>query len=220
MPKAWVRKELRKEPLSNLVNKIVPWILAHRETAISILATTAIVLGLVIYFFIHLKKIDARAWEKLSFAQTHQQRNLYDQAINFYNEILTNYPRSQTAAYALFYKAETLSQQKKYAEASQTYRDFLQRYRKNKLLSPLTYVSLGMSLENENKYPEAINVYQEYLTQFSEHFLTPEVYLSLARGYQINGQKNEAINTYNKVATSYPGSNWQKVAENHLKNLK
>lgn len=220
MPKAWVRKELKKEPLSNFVEKIIPWVLAHRETALSILTTLVIVVGLAVYFFHHLKKIDVRAWEKLSFAQAHQQRNLSDQAINFYNEIIDRYPRTKTATYALFYKAETLYQQKKYTEASQTYRNFLQKYPRKKMLLPLAYIGLGTSLESENKYLEAINIYQEFVNKFPEHFLTPGVYLSLGRCYQINGQKNETINIYNKVVTSYPGSNWQKIAENCLKNLK
>ncbi|HCJ66969.1 MAG TPA: hypothetical protein DHV62_06510 [Elusimicrobia bacterium] len=219
MPKAWVRKELKKEPLSNFVTKIIPWILAHRETALSIIATLVIVVGLGVYFFYHLKKIDTRAWERLSFAQAHQQRNLSDQAINLYNEIIQRYPRAKATSYALFYKAETLYQQKKYTEASQTYQNFLQKYRKKRLLLPLAYLGLGTSLESENKYLEAINIYQEFVNKFPEHFLTPEVYLSLGRCYQISGQKNEAINTYNKVVTSYPGSNWQKIAEIHLKML-
>lgn len=219
MPKAWVRKELKKEPLSNFVDKTIPWILAHRETVLSIIATLAIVIGLGVYFFHHLNKIDARAWERLSYAQAHQQRNLSDQAINFYDEIIQRYPRTKAFAYALFYKAETLYQQKKYPEASQTYQNFLQKYQRKKLLLPLAYFGLGMSLEGENKYLEAINVYQEFANKFPEHFLTPEVYLSLGRCYQLNGQKNEATNIYNRVITSYPGSNWQKIAETYLKML-
>ncbi len=220
MPKAWVRKELQKEPLGNFAAKIIPWILAHRETALSIFVTLVIVLSLGIYFFYHLKKIDARAWDKLSFAQAHQQRNLTDQAISFYNEIIDRYPRTQAAGYALFYKAEMLYQQKKYPEASQAFRSFLQKYPRKKLLIPLVYAGLGTSLESENKYSEAINTYQEFANKFPEHFSTPEVYLSLGRCYQINGQNNEAMSTYNKVITSYPGSTWQKIAETYLKNLK
>jgi len=220
MPKAWVKKELKKEPLHNFVAKIIPWILTHRETALSISATCAIILGLGIYFFHHLRKIEVRAWEKLSYAQAHQQRNLFEQAINFYNEIIERYSRTKASAYALFYKAETFHQQKKYNEASQTYQNFLERYRRKKLLLPLAYVGLGTSLENENKYLEAINVYQEFMNKFPEHFFTPLVYLSLGRCYQMNGQNNEAINIYNKVITSYPGSNWQKIAEKHLNILK
>lgn len=220
MPKDWVRKELKTEPLSNFVEKSVRWVIAHREVTLSLLGTVAIICGVIIYFISHLKKVDARAWQRLSLAQAYHQRRLENEALNLYNEVLDRYQRSSAFSHALFYKAELFYQQKKYHEAAEIYQNFIQQNKGKKYLFPLVYAGLGASIEGENNYFQAISVYQEFINKFPEHFLTPAIYLSLANCYQGNGQKNEATNIYEKIITSYPGSNWQKMAENHLKNLK
>ncbi len=216
MVKSSARKELKKDQLADFISKVILWIKVHRETSLSLLGILILGSSLSGYIIHHLKKTNERAWERLSFAQAHYHRNFYNEALNLYDEILQVYQRSPVANYAMFYKAETLYQLKKYREASEIYQNYLIKH-KQKNLIPLAYAGLGASFEAQENFVQAIGVYQQFLNRFSEHFFRPIIYLSLARCYQHNNQKSEAANTYERVITSYPGSNWQKIAERELR---
>jgi TolA-binding protein len=88
--------------------------------------------------------------------------------------------------------------------------------KKIKSILPHTLYLLGQCYQNLNDFTNAINTYNNFISKYPNHFLTPRVYESLAITYELAGEKENARNVYDKLNILYPGSYWSNLAQQKL----
>ena len=205
------KQNIQNDPLQEWVSKALNWIANHRQTFYSIVSTLVILFFIAAFMIVNFKNLRQQSWEKYFNAQNWIMNNNPANAMNLYNEVLSNYNRTPAAAYALFGKGDLLRAERKFPDAISAYQQCLEK-NPNKLILPMVYLGLGTTQEDQNQYPDAIATYKKFIEQFPDHYLTPKIYESLARTYELSVNPDSAKDIYEKIITLYPGTIWSEKA--------
>lgn len=194
------------------------WIAEHRQTFFSILGTAAVSIAVISFIVINFKNLRTQAWEKYSAGQNWMMANQPDHALNFFNEVIDNYSRTPAAIYSLLAKGDLLYQQKKYAEARESYQQCLAKD-PPKILLPFVISGLGAAQEDQGDFTAAIATYKQFVSEYPDHFLVPKIYEALARVYELSLNPDAAKEIYEKMIVAFPGSYWAEKARNRYQKL-
>jgi len=209
-----------KKTLEQYIIEIANYIKERRETVISISIATLVVISIIIYIFVRLNIVRREAEENLATLQSMVYTGTdLARALSLADDIYQKYKNLIVGKNALFLKGEILYKIGKYKEAADVYKE-VNRIMKHKTLSPLALYNLGKSLEGAGEYLQAIDYYLEFTKKYPEHFLMPEVYFSMGLCYLAIGKTEDAVKTFEKIVINYPGSYYQKTADEYLKSLK
>ena len=205
------RDELKGDPLQEWVHLSLDWIQEHRQTFFSIVGTIAVI-GLIAAFIItNLQKVKKEAWERYSAGQNWLFAGNPQNAVNMFNEVITNYPQTPAAVYALIGKADLLYRQRNFKEAAQAYEEALSK-NPNKVILPFIYSGLGVAQEDAGNNDAAILNYKKFISEFPDHFMVPKIYEDLGRAYELALNQDAAKQTYEKIITMYPSTPWSEWA--------
>src|SRR3989338_6564320 len=161
------RDDLKLDPLQEYFRIILDWTLAHRQTFLSVAGTLAVAAVVSAFIVTGLRSRDRQAWEKYNFAQTWAVTNNPQNALNAYDDVVTNFGRTPAAAYALLGKGDVLYQQKRYAEAVETYKQCTANF-PDHMLAPKIYESLARAYEFSRNQDAAKEVYEKIITMFPD----------------------------------------------------
>ena len=212
------RDDLKLDPLQEYFRIILDWTLAHRQTFLSVAGTLAVAAVVSAFIVTGLRSRDRQAWEKYNFAQTWAVTNNPQNALNAYDDVVTNFGRTPAAAYALLGKGDVLYQQKRYAEAVEAYKQCLAKD-PPKIILPVVFSGLGAAQEDGGDFAGAIESYKQYTANFPDHMLAPKIYESLARAYEFSRNQDAAKEVYEKIITMFPDSFWAEKARGRYQAL-
>lgn len=205
------RQELKRDLLQEWVKKSVEWIAAHRQTFFSIVGTLAVSIAVIAFIIVNFKNLRTQAWERYSSGQNWMLANQPDNAMSFFNDVIQNYARTPAAIHALLAKGDLLYQQRKYAEAIESYRQCLDK-KPSKMILPLVLSGLGSAQEDQGDFAAAITTYKQFVSEFPDHFLAPKMYEALARVYEVSLNPDAAKEIYEKIIVAFPGTYWSEKA--------
>ena len=178
---------------------------------------SALVLFVIIFVYISSKqKAERNAEAEVGQAEIFYEYGDYETAQTQFTDIIDNYKGTSGAGKAVFYLANINFEQKNYDEAKNYFQLYLDDYRNDDLLAGSSCNGIGECLEDQGKYQEAINYYEEALKEFDSLILAPEFLLNIGRCYELSDQKDEAQNTYKLIIEKYPDSLFTQEAEKFL----
>ncbi len=205
------KAELKENILASKIELVMPWIMAHR---VQILIGTGVVVaaGLISSVFI-IRRNETRDinWTQLSQAKILFAQKQPDTASQILTNIKTANPGSTEALYALYYAGEFSLSEKKYEDAVQSFSAFVAQSG-NQPLRPLALSNLGFAYEQKGDYAAAIQTYQQFMTQYSEHFLAARTQLALGKALLHSGDKEGAKKSLGQLVDLYPTSPWAQNA--------
>ena len=111
---------------------------------------------------------------------------MYDQAAETLNTLITKYPKSKHVAQAAFYRGECFYARGKKKEAAEAYSQVLQKSPDDTLRAETLY-ALGVAYEELGQQQAAGKIYDEYLKKFPNQRLATEV--GLRRGETLFAEK-------------------------------
>ncbi len=212
MVRRWVREELKKEYVSELVLKSIDWIKNNKQKVLAIAGTTVAIIAVISFFIYHFAQLNKDVEERIAQIMGQIQSNNYTQALSICDDTINNYGTSPSTKNVWFYKGQILYQLGKYSESVTAYREFIQR-RGHKNIMPLAMVGEAQAVESNNDFVKAIELYDQFTKKYSDHFLTPVAFMSLARCYQLVNRADEALKIYERVISRYPNTYWKQQAE-------
>lgn len=215
MAKQWVKQQLHRNELQDVVDKGLIWTLKNRQTALmagGVLLAAILILGGALY---HRRSQQAAAWERLSLAQYSAYSGQLDAALKQINELKTDHTGSKAAAFGLLFAGDIQYRQGLYKEAVGSYSSILESG-DAKFLQPLALANTAMAQEAAADFNQAIATDQRFLDSYSDHFMAPQVYASLARCQQALGQLDQTKVTYQKITLQYPDTPWARWAQERL----
>lgn len=215
MAKQWVKQQLHRNELQDVVDKGLRWSLNNKQTALTAgggLLAALLLLGGGLY---HRRNQQAAAWERLSLAQYSAYSGQLDAALKQIDELKMEHPGSQAAAFALLFAGDIQYRQGLYKEAVGSYSGILESG-DAKFLQPLALANTAMSQEAASEFNQAIATDQRFLDAYSDHFMAPQVHASVARCQHALGQLDQAKVTYQKITLQYPDTPWARWAQERL----
>ncbi len=201
------RDDIKGDFLQETLQKALEWVSHNRQTFFSIVGTVAVVLVVAAFVVTNFKSLRKQGWERYSQGENWIYANNPGNALNSFEDVITNFSRTPAATYALLAKADILSQQKRYPEAIDAYKKCIEK-NPPKLVLPFALSGLGISQENSGDFAGAIETYKRFVSDFPDHFLSPKIYESLARTYEMSRNADGAKEVYEKIITMFPATIW------------
>jgi len=199
------------KPAIELYNK-------YQNIVIGIAGGLVLIIVLSVLTITRLQQTQKRNWEKISIAQSYLHNKMYAEGFKLLDEIINSSKNSKYSAYAMYIKASFLTDEldnSDYRVAKDLCLKILE-INKPKSIIPHTLYLLGQCYQNLGDFTNAINTYNNFISKYSNHFLTPRVYESLAITYELADDKENVRNIYDKMNILYPGSYWSNLAQQKL----
>ncbi|MEE9584017.1 MAG: tetratricopeptide repeat protein [Candidatus Brocadiales bacterium] len=204
------------------------WILEHK---ITVALTVVIVSGLTgaTAHYVNKRTNEYEAvWSKIGtlsldtsiarFQDEKTQERTFTMAIEQYKLMLEEGPApKKTKPWILFELGNAQYNAKKYTDAIQTYKQFLDGYGKHPLI-PFVRQSIGYANE-ENGHLDAAIMYLQGNAPADDPVLLVQEKWDVGRCYEKMGRKEEAIKTYEEAVKLAPESQYAKLAQYRLDNI-
>jgi len=139
----------------------------------------------------------------------------YKKAIDQFQKILQDYPRTPSASLAPYYLGNAYMDLKNFDSAISSYRTFLEKNPKNDILAGITYQRLGYAYLAKNSLEEARKAF-ESVGPLAGALNRDQANYELGRIQEVSGQKDEAIKRYQDLVKQYPDSLFFSDAQKRL----
>jgi TolA-binding protein len=212
------KAELKQNVLASKLEELTPWLIAHRMHALMALGIVVGVSLIASVFIIRKNESRDINWTRLAQAQILIGQKRADGAAQILTEIKNANPGSVEALYASYYLGESALEEKKFDEAIQHFSTVVSQGG-NQPIRPLALTNLGFANEQKGDYQAAAQTYQQFMSQYAEHFLAARVQLSLGEALFRAGDKEGAKKSLGQLVDLYPTSPWAQNARKIMDKL-
>jgi len=130
--------------------------------------------------------------------QCYYRLESYMQAIEAWDKLATEFPRSNRAVEALFNIADVYFRANHFSEADSVYKHIISNY-PNDPVAVESSLKLAQSAYNAFNYEEAVNRYQSFIESYPDHEKNKEALEGIQLSYYQLGQVDQASETLQKV---------------------
>lgn len=159
---------------------------------------------------------ELNASEQLAKANAEISQNNLTQAVDILLNMVDNYSGTNSAENGVYLLAYTYFQKGDFEKAQSYFKKYVDKYRKNPILSSSAYSGLGASLEQQGKFLEAAEWYEKGAKKYPNHFNATQQFMDAARCFGLANQKDKAKACYETIIENYPKSNLKNDAELYL----
>ncbi|HSG06577.1 MAG TPA: tetratricopeptide repeat protein [Nitrospiria bacterium] len=142
----------------------------------------------------------------------------YKKAVDLFQQIIRDFPRTPSATMARYYLANAYLNLKDFEAAVKAYQDFLKIEKRDIILRGLVLQRLGYAYLSKNEPEKAIEAFKTAIAM--EGIMNKDqVYYELGHLYHMLGKNDEAIPNYQAVAEQFPDSLFLSASQTHLREL-
>ena len=212
MTRRWVKEELRKNPLQNIVLGAVDYYKENKSN-VSVGFVILLVIGLFVGMALRNRSKETDQASKIfTFAQNDFDRFNYKEAIKKLNDIEKKFAHTKIMPHALYFKGLSYQKQGKLDEALKSLTKCIDEHPKSTIIS-LARLSLAAVHEELGNYEQALS---QYGFIEDNDYLKPESLAGIARIYENTGKREEALDIYKRMQSHYINTFWGNFAENRL----
>ncbi|MBI3551460.1 MAG: tetratricopeptide repeat protein [Elusimicrobia bacterium] len=215
MGKQWVRQEIKRNELQELVDRVLLWASSNQQLAAAIgggTAAAALLAGILIY---RSHSMQSAAWDRLALAEDSAYAGQVESSLKQISELAAQYPNTAAAGYGYLFQGDLLYPRGQYKEALEAYNKVLESGQP-KVLQPLALGDTALAQEAAGQCEQSALSAQRFLETYPDHFLAPQVHACLARCLQARGQADQARTAYQKITLQYPETSWALWAKKRL----
>ncbi len=216
-----IRKhDLKEDHFVTATFQLTSYIRERQNTFLAILGGVVVVAILVMVVSSSRSRTQEEVTRLLGTANIHYQTGNLQEAIQQYQTILDQYGRSQGAAMAAFFLAESYFRQGEYEQALDAYRTYVDRYHHDELMTATSLTGIAACYEDMGQFADAGDSYSRAVLEYPEFFAAPDALLNAGRCFTTSGDVEKAIQAYQKLIDHYPHSPHAKDATMYLSELK
>lgn len=145
----------------------------------------------------------------------------YEEAVDYYQKLLVQYPDQPICAEGLFNLAQVyeLHLDRK-ADAATTYGQLVHFYPEGKFALP-ALLRLGQLMSEQGNWAEATFYFQQLVAKFPDHKIGADVYFRLGDILELKmNDTTRAAAMYQKILDAFPDNTWAKFARKRLDSLR
>lgn len=167
------------------------WLRFQKEIAAALIIAILAMIGFAGYRF-YVNRRDSNAADLLGNARTQQD----------YQNVIAKYSGTPAGASAYLLLADKERNEKKFAEANGTLKDFVDKYPDHEL-APTAQLAMAANLEAMGKNDEALAIYQQVATKYSNSFSAPLAMISQVPLLKAKNRNEEARRLCEDILTKY-----------------
>ncbi|NOZ62491.1 MAG: tetratricopeptide repeat protein [Calditrichaeota bacterium] len=213
------RRQIKEDPLVTYYFKTLDFMREHSQK----FYIGAIVFLALIFLFVMFSKskrnAELNASEALTKANYELSQNKTQEPIDILLNMVDNYSGTKSAAKGVFLLGKAYYEKGDYEKAQLYFQRYLDDYGDDPILTGGAYSGLGASLEQQNKFLEAAQIYERGAKKIANDFLAPRLWMKAGRCYQRANEIAKARACYQTVIEKYAESNFKTDAELYLAKL-
>lgn len=214
MGKQWVRQQVKRNEIQDVIDSAVRWIGNNRQTAaitVGVTALAIVVLSLILY---RSHAVKQEAWSRLSLAQSYAYLGKTDEALQQLRKLSQNYGHTNASGFASLFAGDVHFRQGQYQEAVAAYARVLELG--PAAIQPFALSNTAASYEAAGKFDQAVTHSRSFLDANADHFLAPHAHSILARSLGYLGKKQEERTALQKITLQYPNTPWANWAKDSM----
>lgn len=199
--------------------KAAQWLVRHRAQLG--LAFGLFVLGglLTVAIVFNRRKLMEGGILQLSAARFQASKGQMKEALQSIDEVLRVQRTNPVAMQAYILKGEMLMQERKFDDAAKNYQEGA-RQASLPAYKALMVVGQASAAVEQQKFPEALTLYEKFIHDYPDHYLVPRSYMEKGRLHSVQKQWKDAQASYERLLTLYPKSPWAPEAQANLAAVK
>ena len=147
-----------------------------------------------------------------------KQNEAIEGAIREYTFLKDNLSTTGATPWLLLELGNAQYKVKKYDDAILTYKEFIKRFGDHSL-APIIRQSLGCVFEEKEQLQEAVEQFEKIAKDSEAAYLKAQVSLDAGRCYEKLKQINAAMAAYKDIISSFPDSEWARMAQYRLEDI-
>lgn len=196
--------------------KAIEWVKKNRKPFFTTVISVLIVILGVVFVYARIQMINMAASDKLDMATRVVASGNIEQGVSIMDDLINTYKNSPAAYRAMIMKASYLIHEKKYDEAEQILKVYINNA-KPEIVKPMAYPLLISVYDDTNKLDQAIATSQEFLSKYSNNYLAPSVMENMARLYELSNKQDEAKQVYQNIVDKFVGTSYADRASKKIK---
>ncbi|HKJ69531.1 MAG TPA: tetratricopeptide repeat protein [bacterium] len=186
------KKELKQDDLLEFLYKAERFIRQHKKLLSYTLLGIVVIVAMGLMMYNSRQNAEMQAAAALGSAQTLYDQGQYQQVIDELEPVIADYRGTRSAGVGVFYIASAYDRQGNESEAQKYYRQYLDRYDNDPLLSASTLASLGAIHAEQGNHTEALDLYRKALRRAPHKFLAQQFTLAAAEVAFNSGRTSNA----------------------------
>jgi tetratricopeptide (TPR) repeat protein len=185
------------------------WLRFQKEIAAALIVAVLSMIGFAGYRLYKARR-DSVAAELLGAARTPRD----------YQDVASQYPNTPAGASAYLLLAETLRNEKKFAEANAAFQEFIDKNPEHDFV-PTAKLAMAANLEAMGKNDEALAIYQQVATRYPNSFAAPLALISEVPLLKAKNRTDDARRICEEILTKYrmPGQQLDAAADNRMETV-
>lgn len=171
---------------------------------------------IAVLFFINFRNKSAAADTLLGKAQTEYQNLNYIKAEAFLKQLSEEYPGTESGREGQFLLANIYFQQKKYPEAKELFKAFVDHYSKSGILKASGYAGLAACAEISKEYEDAAEFYEKACDLNKENSEAANYLYLSGLNFKQAGKMEKAKTAFARLVEEFPKSQQINNAKFHL----
>jgi len=217
--KKLTKHQMKEDKLVTSLFKAWEWGRLHGKQLGLGVGSVVILILVVILYGSYQSSRTVRAAELFGQASIEMQTPMASQvqaAVNDFQVLLRDYPRSKWSPYACFYLANMLFRDGQYTQAKTYFQKYVNEYNEDSLMTASAYAGVAQCLEQEKDYLSASEYYLKGAEVSLKSILAPEYLLEAGRSYLKGEQKQKAVDVFQRVVLEYPNTPYGNTARQEL----
>ncbi len=186
------KKELKQDELLEFLYKAETFIRQRKKLLSYAIFGVAVIVVVGIMMYNSRQNAEIQAAAALGSAQTLYDQGEYQQVIDQLEPVTADYRGTKSAGIGVFYIASACDRQGNHAEARKYYRQYLDRYDNDPLLSASALASLAAIHTDQGNFDEALDHYQKAIRRAPHRFLAQRFTLAAAEVAFTSGSPDNA----------------------------
>lgn len=213
------KRQLKEDELLHATLAASGFVQTHLKTIGLTILGLGVVAGLVAGYQYYTTNANEEASKVLFQANNAFQKQSYAEAVKFYEQLQSDYSRTQSGKDGLILMANAYYKTGDYDKAIEAYKECVSRYPGNDFFGLAAREGIAESLESKGSHKEAAEKYEEIAERYAHKTITPRNLLAAARAYQAAGDTDKAKKACQTILDKYADSPEKTQAENRLATL-
>lgn len=213
------KRQIKEDKLVTYYFKTIDFFNRNSKYVTIGLTAIIVVVILVTLFRRAKQRAELEASAQLTKALTQIEQNNLSQATDILVSLAEKYSGTTSAESGVYLLAHSYYQKGDFEQAKIYFEKYVNDYHKNPILSSAAYTGLGASLEQQKKYLEAAQSYEQGARQFADGANAPQQLFNAARCYMLANRNDQARLCLEKIVEKYSNSKLKSDAEFYLAKL-
>jgi len=213
------KRQIKEDPLVTYYFKTLDFMREHAQKFYIGTIAVLVLIFLSIMFAKSKRNAELNASEALTKANYELSQNKTQEAIDILLNMVDNYSGTKSAAKGVYLLGKAYYEKGSYEKAQMYFQRYIDDYGDDPILIGGAYSGLGASLEQQDKFLEAAQIYEKGAKKLANNFLAPRLWMKAGRCYQRANEISKAKACYKTVIDKYAESELKTDAELYLAKL-